>query len=241
MAHNEKYDLPSYEESTASSSFVDRAPRGQQILEQLALTRTKHLRSIVDDRVCPLIEQRAERGLSHTIIALIPPDSLPQHAPADKRPISDSERDSSPAVEVLGLASGDDDVEEVILTGEMDSAAFWRQSEVISELRMMLEDKLLALPRLSRGRITEAGTVQTSSTSAQQQKTGPRRGLFGRVKAESNAPVHLKQEQPARRGLPPPTMRITVELQEICLRTLSDFGLYETLTRPAVVIDVRVL
>lgn len=68
MASDEKVLLPSYEGVT----FQDQRPDGQRILDSLTTVRATHIQSTVNTHIYPLIEKRAERGLSQTVLALIP-------------------------------------------------------------------------------------------------------------------------------------------------------------------------
>lgn len=72
MASDMKITLPSYEESLIGNTIQDRRPDGQRILDSLTTVRAQHIRSTVNTHIYPLIERRAERGLSRTVLALIP-------------------------------------------------------------------------------------------------------------------------------------------------------------------------
>lgn len=77
MASDEKLELPSYEDSVGTgSSWKDQRPDGQRILDSLTTVRAKHIRDTVIRLVYPLIEGRAKRGLSRTVLALIPSNAL---------------------------------------------------------------------------------------------------------------------------------------------------------------------
>lgn len=69
MASDEKMPLPSYEESI---TVQDQKPDGQRIIDSLTTVRATHIQSTVNTLIYPLIEQRAERGLAQTVLALIP-------------------------------------------------------------------------------------------------------------------------------------------------------------------------
>jgi hypothetical protein len=77
MANDEKLELPSYEDSVGTAnSWKDQRPDGQRILDSLTTVRAKHIRDMVNRLVYPLVEGRAERGLSRTVLALIPSDAM---------------------------------------------------------------------------------------------------------------------------------------------------------------------
>jgi hypothetical protein len=72
MTYDQKSNLPSYEESVTGNSFQDHRPDGQRILDQLTTVRAQQIRSTVNTQIYPVIARRAERGLSQTVLALIP-------------------------------------------------------------------------------------------------------------------------------------------------------------------------
>ena len=76
MASDEKISLPSYEESVTGSAFQDQRPDGQRILDSLTTVRAQHIRATVNTHIFPVIERRAERGLSQTVLALIPSNAM---------------------------------------------------------------------------------------------------------------------------------------------------------------------
>jgi hypothetical protein len=127
----------------------------------------------------------------------------------------------------------EDGLQEVRLDGPLNTYEFWKQPEVLKELKSLLTEKLATpafFPSFLTDNLDTTPAVDWSYPSAAK----PSRSFsFFRKKegSSSNGPA-AKQEA---------VIEVAVDLEEICLRTESDFGLYETITRPAVVIRVNAL
>jgi hypothetical protein len=254
MSHDEKLDLPSYEDSVSNNTFQDFRPHGQKIRDQLTTVRAKHVRSTVDTHIYPLIERRAERGLSQTVLALIPsnimavdPGGIPsgftqgtvlgdESYQADTKQIP-TEESSVTAMELLGLVHEDEDIEQIRLQGEMNHFEFWRQKDVVQDLQRVLQDRLITSPVFSFDAKDgdSEGLINAAPASPPQQKA---RGFFGR-KSSKQA---VQQAPPTAVAKSSSSSRIEakVDLEEVCFRTVSSFGLYETITRPSIVVRVSV-
>ncbi|KAF1985752.1 hypothetical protein K402DRAFT_394363 [Aulographum hederae CBS 113979] len=216
-------NLPTYEESTTGDSFEfqsdgknnDRRPppekgglNGQRILDNLTISRATHIRAIVDELVYPILEKQSFYGISETTIALMPSN------------IVSSETETSENVDVVA----DGEIHEVKLEGHMNRVEFWRQPDVITELRGVLQDRLsasLTMPEEPPIPIQPAKPVQKAQ----------RKGFFGRSSSSAASPVPAIPMTAKRGGA-----QVKVDLEDICIRTISDFGLFETLNRPAVLI-----
>jgi hypothetical protein len=208
--------------------------RGQNILDQLTLTRTTHIQSIINTHIIPVIEQQALYGIAKTTIAMLPSD-IPLPAVEEKSEFSFSSS-SSEAVEVIGFSS--EDVPKVVrLQGQMNRTEFWRVEAIIADLERILRDTLNVSPvwRSSTG-------PSMVSSEEQQQRAQPKRRVLSRVmpslgpeqrSVSGNPEVGIRQESNDV-GL----VLVKARLEEICLRTVNEFGLYDTMNRQCVMVKI---
>ncbi|TID22382.1 hypothetical protein E2P81_ATG11485 [Venturia nashicola] len=233
MTIDEKMSLPSYEEST---TFQDQRPDGQRIIDSLSTVRATHIRSTVNTHIYPLVEQRAERGLAHTVLALIPSDVIAVDEFAIKSGFSEEE--SSVAVmEIHGIISDEEDINQVRLEGQINTYEFWKQKDVVNDLERVLQEKLASSPIFSKDSKvgTDPGPLVIAPISPSPQPE--RRGFFGR---RSSAKQPMKVAAPGVvKAVKSNRLEVKVDLEEVCLRTVSPFGLLETVTRPAIVVRVN--
>ncbi|KAF1361865.1 hypothetical protein EJ07DRAFT_109630 [Lizonia empirigonia] len=229
MSRNEKEELPpSYTERPDFSR--SNAHRGQQILDQITITRAHHIQSVIDTQIIPLVEQRASYGIAQTTIAMLPSD-IPLPAVHEKSEFS-FDTDTSKAVEVIGFASKEEpDI--VRLAGHMNRTVFWRVQAVIVELERVLRDSLNASPQL-RNPTREMNEFE----APQKQKRNFLAKFIGRSEEErapsGNPEVGVKKMDEL--GL----VVVKARLEEISLRTLSDFGLYDTMSKQCVIVKIDV-
>ncbi|KAF2687822.1 hypothetical protein K458DRAFT_295519 [Lentithecium fluviatile CBS 122367] len=230
MSAHEKDTLPpSYTESLHSHPTGSSSSRGQSILDQLTLVRAQHLRAIIIQHILPLVEQQAAYGIAQTIIALVPSD-IPLPAPEEKNEFSFDTVSDSQKVEVIGFAS-DESPKIVRLEGQLNKTEFWRPQVVIDDLERRLREELNASERLR---------PRSSVEAARPQQQQPKRSFFDRVSGRG-------PEVPSPSGNPEVGVRqvdtsglvlVKVRLEEICLRTVNDFGLYDTMSKQCVIIRV---
>ncbi|KAH9861551.1 hypothetical protein J1614_011301 [Plenodomus biglobosus] len=218
---------PSYTPSSQSS-------RGQSILDQLTLTRAHHIHSIITTHIMPLVEQQASYGIAHTTIAMLPSD-IPLAALPEKSEFSFDTTTPTQAVEVIGFSS-EEAPKIVRLEGQMNRTEFWRPQAVIEELERVLRETLNASSRLR----SPASPVRGGGTGVDGGQA-PRRGFLTRLvdsmgpeqrSPGGNPEVGGKQVESV--GL----VLVKARLEEICLRTVTEFGLYDTLSRQCVIIRV---
>jgi hypothetical protein len=229
MAQHEKDALPpSYIEST-TTSFPDTL-RGQALLDNLTLTRTTHIASIISTHILPVIEQQASYGISTTTLALLPSD-IPLPSVPEKSEFSFSSADTKP-VEVIGFAS-DEEPKVVRLEGQMNRTEFWRVGAVVVELERVLRERLNADTQL---RNAIRPDVPASASSPKQTS---KRGFLSKLmpalgpekkSASGNPEVGARQVEEFG------TVVVACRLEEICLRTVSEFGLYDTMTKQCVIV-----
>lgn len=227
MSRNEKEELPpSYTEVPNFSR--PNAHRGQQILDQLTLTRAHHIQSVIDTHIIPLVEERASYGIAQTTIAMLPSD-IPLPAVQEKSEFS-FDTDTSKAVEVLGFAS-DEEPNVVRLEGQMNRTEFWRVQAVIVELERVLRDSLNASPQLR-------SPVRERSEFGTQHK--PKRNFLAKFvgRGEEERSPSGNPEVGVKRVDETGLVLVKARLEELSLRTMSDFGLYDTTSKQCVIIRV---
>lgn len=240
--------LPSYSESTTSatpfsttglSAINQHHTRGPHILDQLTLVRASHIRSVIHEHIIPIVETQASFGIAQTTIALIPSD-VPLPPVEEKSEFSFSS--ATPSVEVIGFSS-EDVVKIVRLEGSINKTEFWRPQAVIVDLETVLREAMNASQTLrspNRERFG-ASEVVTPPTPKPQ-----RRNLLGRVVDVINqeggggpdrsivVTVNKGDAMGGEMGM----VLVKARLEEISLRTVNDFGLYDTLSRQCVIIRV---
>ncbi|KAH7081588.1 hypothetical protein BKA63DRAFT_211716 [Paraphoma chrysanthemicola] len=225
---------PSYIESQSlphhhPPSSYSRGP----LLSQLSTTRTTHITSIITTHILPLIESRASYGIAQTTIALLPSD-IPLPPVPEKSEFSfDDFTPATKAVEVIGFSS-EDEPQIVRLEGQMNRTEFWRVQAVIAELEGMLRETL------------NQSEVLRSPTSPTRVRAGegraPRRGLLSRImpslgpeerSPSGNPEVGVRREESGV-GM----VLVKARLEELCLRTVTEFGLYDTMSKQCVIVRV---
>ena len=237
-------DPPSYDDLLGQDSYVFAPPReksqmpasrpggGEGLVDTLTTVRATHVRSVVDTHVFPLIEDRASRGLAKTTIALIPANVVTETAAPGAGSF-----DESLQPEIVGLADSDDDlIGQVRLQGAINRFEFWKQPEVVTELRIVLEDRLASSSRLADWQPELPRPAKRQAVDRDPTPTQKSKSFWGR--SSKAAPQQQQQSQVAEPEQGGSIMDVKVALEEICLRTVSVFGLFETMTRPVIVIRI---
>ena len=205
--------------------------RGPTLLNQLSSTRTHHVHSVIDTHIIPLIEQQAIYGIAQTTIAMLPSD-IPL-APVEEKSEYSFDTGDFKAVEVIGFSS-QEEPKVVRLEGQMNRTEFWRPQVVIEELERVLKQSLNASPVLrspTGGQGNEIGT-QTRSL---------RRTLLSRVMPSLGPEQRSPNGNPevgVRQGGNTGQVLVKARLEELCLRTVTEFGLFDTISRQCVIIRV---
>ncbi|KAK0660389.1 hypothetical protein DIS24_g3393 [Lasiodiplodia hormozganensis] len=234
MSHEKgEIPLPSYEESLSGRPPAS----GQQIIDQLTNVRARHVREIIDGVVYPRVEEQAIYGIANTTIALIPSDAVAEK-PISEFDFGDAKGDGN--LELVGFPS-DDVVQQVRLKGPLNKTQFWRQPGVVEEFRRTLQGKLATAPFAPVPQ--HNGPTSPGPASIPEAPTGSKGRGFLRKRQESSARTPSSQDveraaEAAAAEHPASGLHARVALEEICFRTVSDFGLYETISRPAVVVRI---
>jgi hypothetical protein len=234
MSRNEKDTLPPpyVEHSSHPPMFTPSSLRGQTILDQLTTTRTRHVRSVITAHIVPLIEERASYGIAQTTIAMLPSD-IPLPPVEEKKSEFSFSTDDAKAVEVIGFSS-EEEPKVVRLEGQMNRTEFWRPQAVIEELESVLGNVLNASPLLRSPTGLGRGKVEASVKQ-------PKRTLLSRVMPSMGPELRSPSGNPEVGVKLSDTTGVVVvkaRLEEICLRTVNEFGLYDTMSKQCVIIRV---
>ncbi|KAF1848488.1 uncharacterized protein K460DRAFT_375365 [Cucurbitaria berberidis CBS 394.84] len=236
MSRNEENSRPPPYSETYTTRAVSPS-RGQNILDQLSLTRAHHIQSVIDTHIIPLVETQATYGIAQTTIAMLPSD-IPLPTPEEKSEFSFDTGDFK-AAEVIGFSS-QEEPKVVRLEGQMNRTEFWRPQSVIEELERVLRESLNASPRLQKNSMTSA-TRSVARSEVEMPLPQPRRNFLSRLVPS------LGPEERSPSGNPEVGSRkvdavglvlVKVRLEEICLRTVNEFGLYDTMSKQCIIIRV---
>ncbi|KAF2650934.1 hypothetical protein K491DRAFT_696837 [Lophiostoma macrostomum CBS 122681] len=244
MSSNEKNGgLPTYEDSIHSgpsqTPHLERLQpnrahspsRGQQILDRLTIVRSQQIREVIENHVIPTVERQASYGIAQTTIAIIPSD-VPLQAPEPEKSEFSFDIASTKQVEVIGFSSNEEPLI-VRLEGQKNRTEFWRPQANIDELERVLQDSLNTSPYLK----PPSPVHKTPPAPARP----VRRSIFGRIVDAVN------QEERSPSGKPEVGTRAIAagrqvlaraRLEEICLRTVNEFGLYDTMSKQCIIIRV---
>ena len=160
------------------------------------------------------------------------PSDIPLPAVQEKSEFSFDAADLK-AVEVIGFSS-EVEPKVVRLEGQMNRTEFWRVQAVVEEL----EDVL-------RARLNESAMLRSPSSATRAETSGqrqPKRSMLSRImpslgpeqrSPNGNPEVGTKQIE-RHAGM----VLVKARLEEICLRTVTEFGLYDTMSKQCVIIRV---
>lgn len=253
--------VPSYEESIPQGAGAGstQAPKdkpehesSQSLTQQLSNVRSHRIKAIISTYIDPLLQAQSLSGLFKTTFVLIPSNAHSfQRTCQAGTGLSDIIEGSGDAIsndshEVIVGFPSQDYVKMVRLHGEEYTLEFWRQPIVIRELDTALKARLQA----SGHSIAETGASrqQSQATSPPVESPKAKRGFFGR-KSNATQSVPPPTLSPVSGGgwrfeeedvLDPGHVRVKVGLQDVCLRVVSEMGLYETRTRKAVVVNIEI-
>jgi hypothetical protein len=249
---DEKHTLPpSYTESTSPSqshpsSFqfpsTTTIPLGQSLLDSLTLTRSTHIASTISTHILPLISSNAQFGIAVTTLALLPSDSSSVPPVPEKSEYSfNLDTDATDIKsEVIGFAS-DETPTVVRLEGPMNRAEFWRIGAVVGELERVLRERLNE--SATRSAIQPGRSEYEEVATAVERQQG-RRGIWGKLMMGSeknkkgSASASKSPEGGTMATYEVGSVHVACRLEEVCLRTVSEFGLYDTMTTQCVIVRV---
>ncbi|KAF2807779.1 uncharacterized protein BDZ99DRAFT_65820 [Mytilinidion resinicola] len=219
--------LPSYEESTnahlQAQYYTSSTSDGQRIRDRVRAVREEQIASVINEHVYPLISQQAMYGIGSITIALMPSDVVLAQEERVKSEF-DFEISEESRVEIIGFP---EQLQQIQLDGHMNRLDFWKQQGVVEELERALNENLDA-------------SSQSSITARNLQPPLPQRpttkGFFGRKSSSATPETAGPGNKSGLLQREKNTSKLTARLEDICLRTVSSFGLYETTTRQSIII-----
>jgi hypothetical protein len=221
---------PTYHDTISGPSSGIRPSLTQQVIS----ARSQHIQTLITTLIIPILENRALHGLSQSTIVLVPPPdsstssfSSSSLTPTEKPPHS-----------LVGLADSDESFEQVSLQGPLNTPEFWRQDEALDDLQALLAASIQVAPFYEPELIMPVPQQPLPPRPPPARKSKSR-GFFGRrVDDEELLPPTPTPPTPP----PPPQTRSRVRVQvvheDICYRVENEFGLLDTVSRPAVVVRV---
>lgn len=225
-SEKESFPPPYSESASPFTTTQHQAPSHQNLVNHLTTVRATHLDGIISTHILPLISQQAASGIAETNIALLPSDvSLP--APKEKSEFS-FEDDKTGDLEVIGFSS-DEAPLLVRLEDQMSRTDFWRAPGVMQDLEDRLKNSLNS---------AAAAAAASSASSSSSSPPPAKKGLLGRLTNLYEQEKHSSPFGSRGAGGAKGQVLVKVRLEEICLRTLNDFGLYDTLSKQCVTVKV---
>jgi hypothetical protein len=247
---------PPYSETSNFASNLDR--KGSQPLPlhiQLSQSRSQRIHEIIQIYIEPLLVTQGFSGIFKTTFLLVPSNVTalqhPHSTPDDIIEGTGSAHNNDNQDEIVGFPASEY-VKLVRLHGQEHTAEFWRQPAVLSELESSLEARLEAGGhRISQPPSTVEAPVSPQAPSPTAEK---KQSFWSRKKDKDASTSANAVEEDVTRNLKlgwraegegdtGPAFgetRVTVGLKEVCLRVVTEMGLYETRTGQAVGIRVEV-
>lgn len=214
-------ELPSYDEATLSP--VNYSLPGTDIISEIDHQRRELVSSAIERHISPVLRRQARYGISGSTTLLEPYE--PPAFSHEKSSTNNAKDQKHGEI----VSPSDDDLVIAQLEGEENSLEFWSQPSVAQELKQQLLDILSTFSDFtdSSSRAREANPEPEAASS--------RIGWRKRAKkaSESFRAVQMSPAQSSER------VRVTIDREGIVLRTVNDFGLYETVTKPAVIVRIN--
>lgn len=239
---SEKDQVPSYDEAIKTSTPpLSHAERIRQL-------QTLRVLNVLETHVLPFIESQTSEGLTQFSVILVPTnvDALQHHISSKTSVVVEKLASGEPPKGQQEAILGFPDHEPVKLlrlSDPADSSQFWQQPQVIQRLESDLRE------RLGIGNSQPVSPIlQPAATSEKIKK----KGFWSRKSSgpsSSSSPwdvngvssLGLAAMKKASQGvLAPGQMVATVSTEEVSLRTVSDFDLFEVRNGQAVVVRLRI-
>ncbi|KAI9724736.1 MAG: hypothetical protein M1812_000011 [Candelaria pacifica] len=205
---------------------------------QLALVRKQRITSLIYTYILQFVAEQGFSGLYRTSCVFVPSNVL---VPGD----------ASPTADVIVGFPEDEDVKLIRLSGEENRLEFWRQSAVVSELEATLKEALLAgghrlapeqetLPAFNPSPSPEqALSPSRHSTKASwfrrrvDSREVPEEDPTSNSSAGWRAPEQLSRLNAGE-------IRVQVAFEDICLRVVTDMGLYDNRKGEAIIVRIHI-
>ena len=252
--------VPTYEESVEQGAFSKSSSNTKlhyhsrpaaSLTQQLADVRTYRINSILTAYIDPLLQSQALAGLFKTTLVLVPSNITALQRPSSTGfgvrdviegsgdAISNDDREA-----VIGFPS-EDYIKLVRLHGDEYTLEFWRQPAVINELEAALKARLQASGHRLAG-LEEAEKPAAAIIPSPAESPRTKRSFFRRTSKTAAAPSITNPEPEGNwrsvkeTALDPGHVRVSVRLQDVCLRVVTEMELYETRTAKAVVVGIEI-
>ena len=255
--------IPTYEESLQQGASPDAAIElkgksqrdpSDSLNQRLSSVRTERINAILEDYIDPFLQSQALSGLSKTILVLVPFNSAGlqcSHSSGGSNVIKGSgDNISNDGGEVVVGFPSTDYVKLVRLQDEEYTLEFLRQTAVVTELSSALRAKLKATGHKVTPSATTESLPAVENSSPLKESPKVRRGIFQRRSKTTEKATDEPQPTaatsdstwriPAEEALLEGYVRVNVGLQEICLRTATEMGLYVTRTGKAVTVSIEI-
>jgi hypothetical protein len=262
--NNEGDPIPPYSESSNDSYSDSKVPspnnQALPLHAQLAKSRSYRITQVIKTYIEPLLLSQAASGLSKTTFLLVPSNvaALQNPRTSNPSPFDDVIEGTGTAHnngagdhqdEIVGFPESEY-VKLVRLHGSDHTSEFWRQPPVLQELESSLKARLA-----SSGHTIWQPSAPPPSVPAEADSPTAKKSSFwfrSKGKSVSGSADPPAEEDPTRdmklgwraegEGVKVGfgETRVTLGLKEVCLRVVSEMGLYETKTGTAVAIGVEV-
>ncbi|KAK4990373.1 hypothetical protein LTR66_002770 [Elasticomyces elasticus] len=208
---------PPYEESPRTSltyleaSDKQKSPKPANqwnIVEKVRHSRNQLIYNLVE-HLWVVLQDRAQRGISATTLALVP--------------YNDRSGVSSATGEIVGFADSETPMM-LHLEGRTNASEFWSQPQAVAELEAQLRDRLRKSPMCE----SVPFSVSLPERPVEQVR---KRSIFGRRPLKTEAVDVLVRHSE-------PTVTVNVHLDNLHIRKENDFGLYETMPLQVVLVKV---
>ena len=215
---------PSYQESITPVTR-DELPNNKRrndkiysLLDRIANTRARRIDEVITDIIDPALESIGFDAVLRQIIVLVPSDTLSGRTPSPSK-----------IVHPTSLGS----LQMIHLRGEDHRASFWEQSDVIAELERRLKSRL-GVQMASETRTDEPVSRTPHKSSLKKADRDPTASTGKWELGWRTEPGTLSSEKAIG-------IDISVNLQEISVRTESELGLWltETFKGVWIVVDIR--
>ncbi|KAF2101457.1 hypothetical protein NA57DRAFT_53423 [Rhizodiscina lignyota] len=238
---------PSYEESE-EDTFTSTAHMlsGPGIVSEVEYSRQEVVRSAIENHILPVLRRQANYGLakSTTVLEAYEPSSvefgsqksndgrlaLREFTQAENLVLSDSSnQQKGPIVSHEG-----ENLTMIQLQGQENSAEFWSQPSAIKELQRQLHD-ILCASTVFEGVEFQAPKEADSAAEPSKGTKGWGKKLMKEF-AKPRDEIALAHPPKNSQGV-----QLSVEREDVVWRTQNDFGLYENVTKPGIIVRVEVL
>lgn len=214
--------LPTYDDATAGPS--GQVLLGSGIVSEVEFRRHQLVQSAIDYHILPVLRRQAKYGLACSVTVIEPYE--PPAFGFEKSGLGDEDKANNGEI----VSPSDENLTIVQLEGDQNSREFWNQLSVIQELKQQLRNVLCASTVFEGVEFREPKPREPAEPA--ESSKGWR--AWGKKSAVVSQ-VALAHPAKNSKGV-----QLSVEREDIVRRTENDFGLYETVTRPGIVVRVAV-